>query len=212
MLAPWKKSYDKSRQHIKKQRHHLADKGPCSQSYGFSSSHVRLWELDYKECWVPKNGCFLIVVIEKNFKNPLDSNEIQPVNPKGNQPWMFTGRTDTEAKAPILWPPDGRANLLEKTLILGKMRAGEVGTTEDEIVGQHHWLNGYEFGPAPGDSDGQGNVACCSPWSCRVRHDLAAEQQHGLQIIFEAMSFGLFCRYWNPHQVEKVNCMLPTGN
>ena len=135
MLAPWKKSYDKSRQHIKKQRHHLADKGPCSQSYGFSSSHVRLWELDYKECWVPKNGCFLIVVIEKNFKNPLDSNEIQPVNPKGNQPWMFTGRTDTEAKAPILWPPDGRANLLEKTLILGKMRAGEVGTTEDEIVG-----------------------------------------------------------------------------
>ena len=100
----WKKSYDKRRQHIKKQRHPFADKGPYSQSCSFSSSHVQMWELDHKEGWVPKNWCFQTVVLEKTLKSPLDS-KIKPVNPKGNQPWTLIRRIDAEA--PILWPPDG---------------------------------------------------------------------------------------------------------
>ena len=114
MLAPWKKSYDKPRQHIKKQRHHFADKGQYSQSYGFSSSRVWMWELSHKEDWAPKNWCFQTVVLEKTLENPLDSKEIQPVNPKGNQPWIFFGRTDAEAEAPILWPPDVKSRLIGK--------------------------------------------------------------------------------------------------
>ena len=106
MLAPWKKSYDQPRQHIKKQRHYFANKGPPSQSYGFSSSHVWMWELDYKESWAPKNWCFWTVVLEKTLESPLVCKEIKPFNPKGNQSWMFIGRTDAEAETPILWPPD----------------------------------------------------------------------------------------------------------
>ena len=97
---PWKKSYDKPRQHIKKQRHYFADKGLCSQSYGFSSSYVWIWELDYKKSWAPKNWCFWTVVLEKTPESPLNYNEIQPVNPKGNQSWILTGRTDAEAETP----------------------------------------------------------------------------------------------------------------
>ena len=104
MLAPWKKSYDK--QHIKKQSHYLTNKGPSSQSYDFSSSHVWMWELGHEESWVPKNWCFWTVVLEKTLESPLDSKEIQPVHPKGNQSWIFIGRTDAETEAPILWPPD----------------------------------------------------------------------------------------------------------
>ena len=102
MLAPWKESYYKPRQHIKKQKHHFADKSLSSQSYCFSSSHEWMWELDYKESWVPKNWCFWIVVLEKTPNNPLDCKEFKPVNTKGNQPWVFIGSTDAEA--PILWP------------------------------------------------------------------------------------------------------------
>ena len=104
MLAPWKKSYDQPRQHIKKQSHYFANKGPLSQSYGFSNSHVWMWELDYKESWLPKNWCFWTVVLEKTLVYPLDCKEIQPVYPKGNQSWIFIGRTDAEAESPILWP------------------------------------------------------------------------------------------------------------
>ena len=103
MLAPWKKSYDQRRQHIKKQRHYVANKGPASQSYGFSSSHLWMWELDHKESWVPKNWCFWTVVLEKT-RQSLDSKEIQTVHPKGGQSWTFTGRTDAETEAPILQP------------------------------------------------------------------------------------------------------------
>ena len=117
---PWEKSYDHPKQHIKKQSHHFANKSPCSQSYGFSSSHVWMWELDYKESWVPKNWCFWTMV-EKTLKSPLDSKEIQPVHPKGNQSWLFIGRTDSETEAPILWPPDAKNWLIEKTLMLGKI-------------------------------------------------------------------------------------------
>ena len=103
MLAPWKKSYDQSRKHIKKQRHYFAIKGPSSQIYSFSSSHVWMWELDYKESWTLKNWCIWIVVLEKTLESPLDCKEIQPFNPKGNQFWKFVGRTDAEAETPILW-------------------------------------------------------------------------------------------------------------
>ena len=103
MLAPWKKSYDKPGQHIKKQRHYFADKGLYNQSYGFSSSHVPMWELDHKESWVLKNWCFWTVVLEKTLESPLDCKEIQQVHPKGNQSWIFFGRTDAEPEAPIPW-------------------------------------------------------------------------------------------------------------
>ena len=106
MLAPWKKRYDKPRQHIKKQRHGFADKGPSSQNYGFSSIHVWMWELNYKESWAPKNWCFWTVVLEKTLENPLDCKKIKPVNPKEHQSWIFIWRTDAEAENRILWPPD----------------------------------------------------------------------------------------------------------
>ena len=108
MLAPWKKSYDQPRHHIKKQRHCFTSKGPSSQGYGFSS-HIWMQELDYKESWVLKNWCFWTVVLEKTLKRPLDCKEIQPVTPKGNQPWIFIGRTDAEAETPIFWPPDAKS-------------------------------------------------------------------------------------------------------
>ena len=126
-LTPWKERYDQPRQHIENQRHYFANKGPSSQSYGFSSSHVWMWELDYKESWAPKNWCFWTVVLEKTSESPLDCKEIQPVNPKGNQTWIFIGRTDPEAETPILWPPDGHTDSFEKVLMLGKIEGGRRG-------------------------------------------------------------------------------------
>ena len=121
MLVPWKKSYDQPRQHIKKQRHYFASKGPFSQSYGFSNSHVWMWELDYKESWAPKNWCFWTVVLEKTLESPLDCKEIQPVHSKGNQSWVFIGRTDAEAETPIFGHLIWRTDWFEKTLMLGKI-------------------------------------------------------------------------------------------
>ena len=114
MLTPWKESYDQPRQHIKKQRHYFINKGLSNQGYGFSSSPVWMWELDYKESWVPKNWCFWTVVLEKTFKSPLDSKANQPVHPKGDQSWVFIGRTDPEAETPILWPPDMKSWFIGK--------------------------------------------------------------------------------------------------
>ena len=160
-LAPGKKSYDQCRQYIKKQRRYFDSKCPSSQSYGFSSSHVWMWELDYKESWAPKNWCFWTVVLEKTLEGPLDCKEIQPVHPKGNQSWIFIGRTD----APILWPPDAKNWLIGKDPDAGKdWRGEEKGTTEDEMVGWHHRLDGHEFEWTPGDGDGQGGLACCDSW------------------------------------------------
>ena len=139
--APWKKSYDQPRQHIKKQRHYFANKGPSSQSYGFSSSHVRMWQLDYKESWALKNWCFWTVVLEKTLESPLDCKEIQPVHPKWNQSWIFIGRTDAEAETPIL-SSDAKSRLIRKDPDAGKdWRREEKGMTEDEMVGWHHRLN-----------------------------------------------------------------------
>ena len=111
---PWKESYDQPRQQIKKQRHYFANKGPSSQGYGFPSGHVWMWELDYKESWAPENWCFWTVVLEKTLESPLDCKEIQPVHPKGDQSWVFLGRTDFEAETPILWPPDVKSWLIWK--------------------------------------------------------------------------------------------------
>ena len=108
MLTPWNKSYDQPRQHTKKQRHYFANKGPSGQSYGFSSSHVQMLELDYKESWALKNWCFWTMVLEKTLESPLDCKEIQPVHPKGGQSWVFIDRSDAKAETPILWPPDGK--------------------------------------------------------------------------------------------------------
>ena len=119
-LAPWEKSYDQPRQHIKKQRHYFANKGTSSQSYGFSSSHVWMWELDYKEGWSLKNWCFWTVVLEDTLESPLDFKEIQPVHPKGNHSWIFIGRTDAEAETSILWPPDAKKWLIWKDPDVGK--------------------------------------------------------------------------------------------
>ena len=134
-----------------------------------------MWELDYKESWVLKNWCFWTVVLEKILKSPVDCKEIQPVHPKGDQSWVFIGRTDAEAETSILWPP------LEKRWLIGKdPDAGrdwgqeEKGMTEDEMVGWH-WLNGHEFEWTPQVGDGQGGLACSDSWGCRVRHNWATE-------------------------------------
>ena len=136
MLAPWKKSNDKHRQCIKKQRHYFAHKGLYSPSYGFSSSHIWIWELDHKEGWALKNWCFLTVVLEKMLENPLDSKKIQPVHPKTNQSWIFFGRTDAEAETPIFWPPDTKNRLIGNDYDAGK--DGRVG--EGDKRGQDGWM------------------------------------------------------------------------
>ena len=140
MLTPWKESYDQPREYIRKQRHYFANSLP-SQGYGFSSGHVWMWELDCEESWAPKNWCFWSVVLEKTLESPLDGKEIQPVHPKGDQSWMFIGRTDAEAETPILWPPDMKSWLIGKDPDAGRdWGQEEKGTTEDEMVGWHYWL------------------------------------------------------------------------
>ena len=127
-----------------------------------------MWELDHKEGWVLKNWCFWTVVLEKTLESPLDCKEIKPVNPKGNQPWTFIGRTDAEAEALILWLPDAKSQLTGKDPDAGKdWRQEEKETTEDEMVGWHHWLNGHEFEQTLGDSEGQRSLMCYSPWDCK---------------------------------------------
>ena len=139
MLLPWKKSYDQPRQHIKKQRHYFANKGPSSQGYGFFSSHVWMWELDYKESWAPKNWCFWTVVLEKTLESPLDCKDIQPVHPKGDQSWVLIGRTDAEAETPLLWPPDVKSWLIWKDLDARKDWRQERGRQ------RMRWLDGITY-------------------------------------------------------------------
>ena len=157
MLAPWKKTYDNHRQHIEKQRHYFANKGPSCQGYAFSSGHVWMWELDHDESWAPKNWCFWTVVLEKILESLLDCKKIKPVNPMGNQSWIIIGRTDAEAETPIVWLPDTKRWLTGKDSDTGKDWRQEEKMAEDEKVGWHHWLNGHEFEQAPGVGDGQGS-------------------------------------------------------
>ena len=138
------------------------------QSYSFSGSHVWMWELDYKENWTPKNWCFWTVVLEKTLESSLVCKEIKPVSPKGNESWIFVGRTNAEAETPILWPSDGKNWLREKDPDARKdWRQEEKGTTEDEMAGCHHRLDGHEFEWTPGVGDGQGGLACCDSWGCK---------------------------------------------
>ena len=157
MLTPWKESYDQPRQHIKKQRHDLANKGPSSQGYGFSCGHVWMWELDCEVSWAPKNWCFWTVVLEKTLESPLDCKEIQP--------WDFFGRNDAKAETPVLWPPHVKSWLTGKDSNAGRdWGQEEKGMTEDEMAGWHHGLDGRESEWTPGDGDGQGGLACCDSW------------------------------------------------
>ena len=154
MLTPWKKSYDQPRQHIKKQRHYFANKGPFSQSYGFSSRHVWMWDLDYKESWVLKNWCFWTVVLEKTLESSLDHKEIQPVHPKWDQSWVFIGRTDVKAETPILWPPD-----VKNWLIWKDPDPGKDWRQEERGQQRMRWLDGIS------DSmDMSLELVCCDPW------------------------------------------------
>ena len=122
-----------------------------------------MWELDHKERWAPKDWCFCTVVLEKTFRSPLDCKKIKQTNCKGIQSWIFIGRTDAEV--PILWPPDAKSWLTGKDPDAGKdWGQEEKRVTEDEMIGWHHWLNGHEFEQTPGNSEGQRNLACCSPW------------------------------------------------
>ena len=140
-----------------------------------------MWELDHKQVWVPKNWCFWTVMLEKSLESPLDCKEIKLVNPKENQSWIFIGRTDAETEAPIIWPPDLKSWLIGKDPDAGKdWRQEEKGTIEDEMVGWHHRLNGHELEQAPEDGEGQGSLACCSPWVCKesdMWYDWVTNQQ-----------------------------------
>ena len=142
----------------------LTNKGPSSQSYGFSSGHVWMWELDCEESWAPRNWCFWTVVLEKTLESPLDCKEIQPAYSKGNHSWIFTRSTDVEAETPILWPSGVKNWLIWKDSDAGKDRRQDKGMTVDEIVGWHHQVDGHEFEQALGVGDGQGSLACCSSW------------------------------------------------
>ena len=143
--------------------------------YGFSCGHVWMWELDCEDGWAPKNWCFWTVVLEKTLESPLDCKEIQLVHPEGNQSWIFIGRTDVKVETPKLWPPDAKSWLIWKDPNAGKdWRWKEKGMIEDEMVGWHHY--GHEFEWTPGVGDGQGGLACCSPWGRKVvGHDWATE-------------------------------------
>ena len=133
-------------EHIKKQRHYFANKGLSSQGYGFSSGYVWMWELDCEESWVLKNWCFWIVVLEKTLESPLDCKEIHPVHSRGDQSWVFIGRTDAEAETPVLWPPHAKSWLIGKVPDAGRdWGQEEKGMAEDEMVGWHQQLDGHEF-------------------------------------------------------------------
>ena len=166
MLAPWKKSYDQPKQHIKNQRHHFAIKSPCSQSYGFP---VVMWKLDHKESWAVKNLCFTTVMLEKTLESPLDWEEIKPINPKEINPEYSLEGLMMKLQLQYFGHLMQTANPLEKTLIAGKnRREEEKGATEDEMFRWHHWLNRHESEQPPGDGERQWSLMCCSLWGHKV--------------------------------------------
>ena len=154
-----------------------------------------MWELDYKESWAPKNCCFWTVVLEKTLESPLNCKEIKPVNPKGNQSWIFIGRTDAEAETSILWPPDVKNWLIWKDPDAGKDWRQEKGTTEDEMVGWHHWLDVYQFEQAPGVGDGEGRLGSCSLWGSKdsdMTEQLNWTRDYGYQEWMLLAGYGYF--------------------
>ena len=157
-----------STEHIEKQRHYFANKGPSSQSYGFSSSHVWMWELDYKEGWVPKNWCFRLMLLEKALESLLDCKDIQPVHSERYQPWDFFESNDGKAETPALWPPYAKSWLIGKDSDAGRdWGQEEKGMTEDEMAGWHHLPDGRESQWTLGVGDGQGGLACCDSWGLK---------------------------------------------
>ena len=166
MIASWQESHNKLRQCVEKQRHSAsADKGPYSQGYGLPCGHIWLCELDHKEGRAPKNWCLWTVVLEKTPESPLESKEIKPVVLKGDQPWIFTGRTDAEAEAPVFWSSDVNRWLIGKVPDAGKDQGQkEKRASEDEMAWLHHWCNGHELGQTLRDGEGQGGLEFCSPW------------------------------------------------
>ena len=168
MHAPWKKSYDQLRKNIKKQRRYFANKGPSNQSYGFASSRAWMWELDYKQSWVLKNWCFWTVVLEKTLESPLNSKEIQPGHPKGNQSWISLEGLMLKLKLQFFGHLTRRTDSFELSLPDAEKdwRQEEKGMSEHEMVGWHHRLNGCEFEQAPGVGYGQGGLVFCIPWGC----------------------------------------------
>ena len=166
-LTPWKKSYDQPRQHIQKQRHYFANKGPSSQGCGFSSGHVWMWELDCEESWVPKNWCFWTVVLKKTLESPLDCKEIQPVHSAGDQPWDFFGRSDAKAETPVLLPPHAKSWLIGKDWFwagLGAGGEGDDGGWDGWIASLIRWTWVWVN---LGVGDGQGGLACCDSWGLK---------------------------------------------
>ena len=154
-----------------------SEKGLSSQGHGFSSGHVWMCELDWEESWVPKNWCFWTVVLEKTLESPLDYKEIQPVHSEGDRPWDFFGRNDAEAEILVLWPPHAKSWLIGKDSDAGRdWGQEENGTTEDEMAGWHHWLDGHESKWTLGVGVGQGGLVCCDSWGLRVGHDWTTEQ------------------------------------
>ena len=161
-----------------KAERYFANKGPYSQSYGLSSSHIQMWELDLKEGWVLNNWCFQTVILEKTLESPLGCQEIKSVHPKGEQSWIFIGRTDADSEIPILWPPDAESHLTGKDTDAGEdWRQEDKGTIEDEMVGCHYRFNGHECEQTLRHCEGQGRLVCCSPLCFRVSYDLVTEQQ-----------------------------------
>ena len=142
----------------------ICRQGSYIQGCGLPSSHIRMWELDSKESWVPKNWCLQAVVLEKTLESPLEGKDIKPVNLKGNQPWILFGRTDAKAEASILWPPDAKSWLIGKDPHAGKDWTQKKRATKDELVRWHHQFNAHELGQTLRDGEGQGSLVCCSPW------------------------------------------------
>ena len=165
-----------------------------------------MWELDYKESWALQNWRFWTVVLKKTLESPLDCKEIRPVSPKGNQSWIFIGRTDVETEAPILWPPDAKSRLVGKDPDVGKdWRQEEKGVTEDEIFGWHHWLNGHEFEQTLGDSEGQGSLACCSP---RGRKESDTTERLNNNIKLSKLLFQLITQDWRSYRQSSQSACL----
>ena len=187
------------------QRHHFANKDPHSQSYGFSSSYIRMWELDHKEVWALKKWCFQIVGLEKTLKSPLDCKEIKPVNTKRNQLCIFIGGTDVEAEAPILWPPHSKTWFIGKDTDAGRdWREKEKGVAEDKAVRWHHWLDGHGSQQILGDSEGS------KFWEMVKDRDVWPIAVHGLQrvghsLVTEVSEVAQSC----PTLCDLMDCSLP---